>query len=132
MVYRVLHSVVKYLLLLMKTELALLLAFFFIGIITAGVLYIFRKSVTAENCKPDPNVSEWSTDCTPIKCVDDDALPEDKCVRYHRCDPQYGPDYSTRDDEERNEIIKTYTSQSCYDSKLCWDDDLQKCFNVKN
>ena len=115
----------------MKTELVLLLCYMLLFACTVWFFYRFRIG-SKQNCKYDFRVAEWTDKCKPAKCVDEKALPVDDCIRYNRCDTQYGPDYTTFDTEGINEIIKTYTSPQCYEKNLCWDDYYQKCFNIRD
>lgn len=115
----------------MDPELALLLIMVPIGILFGLLVYFYWKMPST--CKPDKRVATWTSDCKPATCVDSEALPKDKCIKYHRCDQQFGPDYSTRDTDPGNELIKTYTSEKCLSPEinLCWDDNFEKCFNVR-
>ena len=117
----------------MDPELALLLIMVPIGILFGLLVYFYWKTPTG--CPTNKYVATWTTDCKPATCVDPLAKLKDKCVRYHHCDQQYGPDYSTgpgkgKELDVRAELIKTLTSTQCLSPEwnLCWDDDLEKCF----
>ena len=140
----VLHSVVKYLLLLMDAQLALLLTFLFMGIV-AGLLFQYVWNPFADpQCKSDSRVKTWTKDCKAATCVDTLAKASDNCRSYHHCDQQFGPDYTTFESNPRNEWIKTFTKEQCLNpctkedtsclypgGSYCWDDDFERCFNVR-
>jgi hypothetical protein len=140
----ILHSVVKYLLVLMDAELALLLTFLLMGLIIVILLKYVWNPFTSPQCKPDDRVKTWTSDCKPATCSDSGALARDSCVRYHHCDQQFGPDYTAFDSNPRNEWIKTFTKEQCLypctkkdtsclypGGSYCWDDDFERCFNVR-
>ena len=115
----------------MDPELSLLLIMVPIFILIGLLIYFYWKTPTG--CPLDKRVATWTPNCKPATCVDPLAKPKDKCVRYHQCDQQYGPDYSTGPgplNDVRAELIKTLTSTQCLSPpwNLCWDDDLEKCF----
>ena len=128
----------------MDAQLALLLTFLFMGLVAGLLLRYVWNPFTDPQCKSDDRVKTWTKDCKPATCVDSEALAKDNCVRYRHCDQQFGPDYSGFDSNPTNERVKTFTRQKCEnpcDSKdasclttfqgpLCWDTDLEKCFNV--
>lgn len=116
----------------MKTELVLLLVFLVLGSLLVYFWKNIFKNLETSSCPPDPRVATWTSKCKPATCVDSLALPKDQCVRYNRCDPQYGPNYLAFDTIVDNELIKTYTSVQCNNAQLCWDDDFEKCFKVRS
>lgn len=139
-----LHSVVKYLLLLMDAELVLLLTFLLLGLVAGLLLRYVWNPFTNQKCKSDPRVKTWTSNCKPATCVDPEALAKNNCVSYQHCDQQFGPDYTTFDNNPRNERIKTFTKEQCLQpclsvdssclfpqGSLCWDDDFERCFNVR-
>jgi hypothetical protein len=137
------HSVIKCFSILMNAELTLLLLFLFFGTLLGVYLYYNWKPFQT-SCKSDPKVARWTKDCKPATCVDKSLLPKDGCVKYRHCDQQFGPDYTTFDMDPNNERIKTFTRTQCENpcdkedasclfpqGSLCWDTDLNRCFNVR-
>jgi hypothetical protein len=119
----------------MDPELSLLLVMVPILILIGLLIYFYWKTPTG--CPTNKYIATWTPDCKPATCVDPLAKLKDKCVRYHKCDPQYGPDYSTGPgplNDGRAELIKTFTADQCLSRtwNLCWDDDLEKCFDTKH
>lgn len=128
----------------MDAELALLLTFLLMGLIIVILLKYVWNPFTSPQCKPDDRVKTWTSDCKPATCSDSGALARDSCVRYHHCDQQFGPDYTAFDSNPRNEWIKTFTKEQCLypctkkdtsclypGGSYCWDDDFERCFNVR-
>ena len=128
----------------MDAELALLLTFLLLGLVAGLLLRYVWNPFKDPQCKNDPRVKSWTKDCKPATCTDSGAFARDSCVRYHRCDQQFGPDYTTFDSNPRNERIKTFTKEQCLQpclstdssclfpqGSLCWDDDFERCFNVR-